>query len=157
MPLWGIGGLALAGLAGAWFDFTQRRLPNWLCLAALLAGLGVAFFATGGIFDFGSHALHAVVALIVGMALFALRVIGGGDAKFYAALAAWFPLEEGLRLFVAVALTGAVLTLLFILARKLKGRPAFPKDPSLEERLPYGVAIAGGALLLALTSTPGLV
>lgn len=153
MPLWGIGGLALAGLAGSWLDFTQRRLPNWLCLIALLAGLGTAF-AIGGTAALGSHALHAFVALMVGMGLFAARVIGGGDAKFYAGLAAWFPFAEGLRLFVSVALTGAVLTLLFVAARKLRGRPAFPKDPDLHDRLPYGIAIAGGSLLLALTNGP---
>lgn len=155
MPIWAVAGLAVAGLVGSWLDFTQRRLPNWLCLIALLAGLGVAF-ATGGLSALGWHGLHAVVALIVGMGLFAIRVIGGGDAKFYAGLAAWFPISVGLGLFVSVALAGAVLTILFIIARKLRGRPAFPKDPSLEERLPYGLAIASGALILAVSSSPAL-
>jgi prepilin peptidase CpaA len=148
MPTWAFAGLAAAGLAGSWLDFTRRRLPNWLCLVALIAGLAVAV-VSGGMAALGAHSLHAFVALLVGMLLFALRVIGGGDAKFYAALAAWFPFAEGLRLFVSVALAGAVLTLFFIAYRKAKGRPAFPKDPDLDERLPYGIAIATGALLLA--------
>jgi len=155
MPIWAVSGLAVAGLVGSWFDFTQRRLPNWLCLVALLAGLGVAF-AIGGLTALGWHGLHALVALLVGMGLFALRVIGGGDTKFYAALAAWFPFSVGLELFVSVALAGAVLTILFITARKLRGRPAFPKDPTLQERLPYGLAIASGAVFLAATSSQAL-
>ena len=86
------------------------------------------------------------------MALFALCVIGAGDAKFYAGLAAWFALTEGLRLFVAVAMTGAVVLLVWAAIRRLRGERVFTRDAQPENGVPFGVAIASGTLLLALSS-----
>lgn len=145
--------IALAGLclAGSWLDIAQRRLPNWLSALALLGGLALAG-ASGGLPALGSHGLHAAIALVIGMALFALRVIGAGDAKFYAGLAAWFPFAEGLRLFVAVAMTGAIVLLVWAAIRRLRGEKVFTRDANPENGVPYGVAIAGGTLLLALSS-----
>src|SRR5687768_17239943 len=90
---------------GAWLDLRYRLLPNWLCALALLAGLSATFTAeafSGSI----SALLHSCIALSVGMVLFGARLIGGGDAKFYAALAGWFPLSSSVRLLIAVALCG---------------------------------------------------
>src|SRR3546814_2063409 len=51
---------------------------------------------------------HAAIALVVGMVLFGMRIVGGGDAKYYAALALWFRLGEAWRLLAFVSLAGAV-------------------------------------------------
>jgi prepilin peptidase CpaA len=149
MPVWGLIGLAAIGLVGSWLDATQRRLPNWLSALGLLAGLAVSF-ATGGLDAVGSHGLHALVALLGGMALFALGVIGGGDAKFYAGLAAWFPLSLGLNLFVAVAMAGAGLLLIWAAIRKLRGQAVFTRNAGPNDGLPYGVAVSAGAMLVAV-------
>lgn len=149
MPVWGLIGLAGIGLVGSWLDATQRRLPNWLSALGLLTGLVMAF-ATGGLDAIGSHGLHALVALLGGMALFAMGVIGGGDAKFYAGLAAWFPLSLALNLFVAVAMAGAGLLLCWAVARKLKRQAVFTRNGGPIDGLPYGVAVAAGAMLVAL-------
>ncbi|MFM5948353.1 MAG: prepilin peptidase [Novosphingobium sp.] len=149
--------MALAGLAallglggiGSWLDLTQRRLPNWLSGLALLAGL-LAAIALGGAAAAGWHALHAAAALIVGMGLYALGVIGAGDAKYYAALAAWFPVAEGLRLFVAVSMSGLVLLIVSVSIRLISGKKLLSGGAEGQEGLPYGVAIAGGAALLAI-------
>ena len=74
--------LVLAGLAGlgAWLDLRHRLLPNWLCALTLLAGLAFAF-AQGGWPAVASGGGHALVALAVGMGLFALGAIGGGGRQ----------------------------------------------------------------------------
>ena len=92
--LWPLGLTVLLAI-GAYTDVTARRLPNWLSLALLVTGL--AFAATqGGWSAVGWHGAHAGIALLVGMALFATGGIGGGDAKFYTGLAAWFALTDGM-------------------------------------------------------------
>jgi prepilin peptidase CpaA len=151
MPVWGLIGLAVIGLVGSWLDATQRRLPNWLSALGLVAGLALAF-ATGGLDSVGSHGLHALVALLGGMALFAMGVIGGGDAKFYAGMAAWFPLSLGLNLFVAVAMAGAGLLLCWAIIRKIKGKAVFTRNSGPADGLPYGVAVAAGTMLVALVA-----
>lgn len=149
-PLWGLIGLAGLGLTASWLDLVQRRLPNWLCAIGLIAGLGLAV-STGGPGALGWHGLHAATALLGGMALFAAGVIGGGDAKYYAALASWFPIGLGLHLFVAVTMAGAGVVLCWIIYRKLQGKPVLARNTSASEGLPYGVAISVGALLLAVS------
>lgn len=141
----------LAGLVAvaAWTDVHQRRIPNWVSGVTLLAGLG-ATFAQGGWPTMGWAAAHMALALVVGMALTAARWVGAGDAKFYAAIAAWLPLQLGLWLLVSVALAGLVLLLLFLMKRR--GRVARTSaEQSDFDKLPYGLAIGiGGLLAVAL-------
>lgn len=147
LGLWRIGPLVLLAGIGAWLDWRTRRLPNWLCGATFLAGLGVAVI-TVGLAAAALQVWHAALALLVGMALFAPGLIGGGDAKFYAAVAVWFPLAEGFRLLFLVALAGLVLTVaLWGMVWRRHGRAGAGADPPVPPRtVPYGVAIAAGAL-----------
>lgn len=138
----GVALLALIAAAACYFDITQRRLPNWLCLAALVAGL-VFTGLTGGPIDLGMAAVHAVAALLVGMALYALGAIGAGDAKFYAALAAWFSLWLAPVLLLWVSLCGLVLVVVWFAWRRSLRRA---RKDDVFAKLPYGVAIAVGGL-----------
>lgn len=141
----------LAGIAGvgAWLDWHYRLLPNRLCAVALVAGLVVTGLGQG-LAALLPHLGHAVLALLVGMALFAGGVIGGGDAKFYAALAAWFPLAEGFRLLLLVALAGLVLTvaLWLLVWRTAPAGRSSPAAGGQPRTVPYGVAIAAGAVMM---------
>lgn len=130
-------------LAGAASDIRNRRLPNLLCLAAWIAGLGLAV-AVDGLTATLSHLGHSVLALLAGMVLFRFGMIGGGDAKYYAALAAWFALERGLLLLSCVALAGAFLVAFMLLLSMLRRQPRKDRRRAMSE-LPYGVAIAAGA------------
>ena len=145
----GLLALLVLGAIGSWLDITQRRLPNWLSGIALLLGL-IGAAALGGAAAGGWHALHAGAGLVVGMGLYAIGAIGAGDAKYYAGMAAWFPFEEGLRLFVAVSMSGLVLLIVSVSIRLVSGRKVLAGRGEGQEGLPYGVAIAGGAALLAL-------
>jgi prepilin peptidase CpaA len=138
---------AVSAVAAVWLDVSRRCLPNWLCAMVWLAGLGFAA-ATVGWAGAGSALLHSLLALAVGMALFGMRMIGGGDAKYYAANAAWFPLSHGAVLLFAVGLAGLVLTLILWIPMKRRAARRSFNDRSADPfaKLPFGVAIAAGGL-----------
>lgn len=138
----GIALVLMACLAGygAWTDITRRHLSNWLSLATLIAGLVIAAMVTTPD-QFFSHLGHFAVALAIGLALFATGVWGGGDGKFYAAVAAWFPIGAFFNLVFSISMVGLVM--LTVLIVKSRGR-LLRKD---SKGVPYGVAIGIGAFL----------
>jgi prepilin peptidase CpaA len=144
---------ALAVLAGllaiaGWTDVKQRRIPNWVSAAALVLGLATVGFASGW-GALGWAGLHVAAALVVGIALTAAGVLGAGDAKLYAALAAWLPIQLGLWLLVAVAIAGLALLMVFAMTRR--GRIKRKSDVESDfDKLPYGVAIAVGGLVAVM-------
>lgn len=150
----GVAGLGLAAVVAAWLDLRRRVVPNWLCGATALGGLAYSYAASGPAVA-GFALVHAVLALLVGMVLFALRLVGGGDAKFYAAVAAWFSLAQGFTLLLAVALSGGMLTLLAWVPlrrrRRERGERIGHGEAEAFLMVPYAVAIgAGGVIALLL-------
>jgi prepilin peptidase CpaA len=137
-------------VVAAWLDMTQRRIPNGLCGFTAAAGLAAAVVLEPTWWAIGSHALHMVIALLGGMALFAAGVFGGGDAKFYAAVAAWFPLGLAVVLLIDVALCGLVLLVLLFTWRRLRGLPVRKPQGTSFDGLPYGIAIGAGAVVTVL-------
>lgn len=136
--------------AGSWTDLRMRKIPNWLCLINAALGLTWMFYVAGwsGV---GMAALHMLVALVIGMALTALGVVGAGDAKFYASMAAWLPPGRAIWLLVSVALAGLILLFAFMLWRLARRSNALPREKSDFAKLPYGLAIgAGGLFAVAL-------
>jgi prepilin peptidase CpaA len=136
-PLAAAGALA----AAAWSDFRTFRISNlWPLVLILLFG---GFWLLGAeVTDPLSHLAHFGIALVVGMVLFALKWIGGGDAKLYAAVALWFPLSSGPALVFATTMAGLVLAVFYVLTRRWVA-----KDKRKDRRIAYGVAIAFGAVL----------
>jgi len=149
--------LALLGGIGCWLDFRYRQLPNWLCLLALTTGLFFTFLSDGWI-GVGLAGAHAMVALLFGMVLFASGLFGGGDAKYYAGLAGWFPITQALFLLVSVALSGLILTLIMLLSLRKRSRANLGvlggKTDNAFDKVPYGVAIAIGALMSGIYFMP---
>lgn len=141
------GALTLLALFGAFSDIKWRRLPNWLSLMLLILGLAHGF-ASGGIEAVGWHALHMAIALAAGMGLFAIGAWGGGDAKFYAGIAAFFSLEKGIELLLWVSLLGGALVISWMV-----GRRVFPQLMGYSKgdhaKFPYGIAIATGGIVTA--------
>lgn len=154
--------VAVVTLAG-WWDVRERRIPNvltvgGLALALLLRGLlGGAALADG--------LQGAGLALLCVAPLFALGVFGGGDAKLLIALggftgpkgllfavlasgvvgglmAVWWGIRHG-------ALLGVVFRSLWALQYCVTfGRSGHRPDAGTSIGIPYGVAIAVGALLV---------
>jgi len=146
-------GLGILLAVGALSDIKDRRLPNWLSALLLVYGLAHAV-ALGGFEDLGWlpsigwHALHALIALVVGAALFAGGMFGGGDAKFYAGLAAYFTLSDGLDLLLWVSILGFFAIIAWMIGRRILPSKKLIAN-SLEAKFPYGVAIAAGGATLA--------
>jgi len=141
--------LALAATSAAW-DIRLRRIPNWLCLALAVAALGFAW-ADGGASALVWGAAHSVIALVVGIGLFALGAIGGGDAKLYAAAALALPLRAGLSLLGWTSAAGLVLLIVMIVGNRLFSSTRRSLHEMRKMEVPYGVAIAAGFALATLT------
>jgi prepilin peptidase CpaA len=134
-------------------DLTSMKIPNWISATLILAFFPAAFAVGLSPMEVGLHFGVAVLVLLAGMAMFALRVIGGGDAKVMAAAALWLG-GGGLTPFLVwTAVLGGVFSLILIAGRSwasphLAGAPTWvstlfrPKGD-----IPYGVAICGGALM----------
>lgn len=154
MPLSVAAGLWLGALAltGGYLDLRWRRLPNWLALVSLVSGLGWGV-ALAGWPAAPPALLHGLLALLVGIGLFALGGFGGGDAKFYAALATWFPLRDGPLLLATVSITGLlVLALWFAWKATLPANRRRQAKGTAFDGVPYGIAIGIGAIItFALT------
>lgn len=143
--------LVPACLYASWSDTFQRKIANWLCVLTAVAGLTVAA-VVAGLPALGSHALHLAVALVVGMVLFRFGMIGGGDAKFYAACAGWFAWPDAARLLVWVSIAGLLLFLGWFTIRRVMRKPIRAKSESNFDKLPYGIAIGAGAVITAVTA-----
>ena len=108
----------------------------------------------------GLHLAIAVAALLAGMIMFALRWIGGGDAKLFAAAALWLGWPALMTYLAVTGLAGGALAvgLLGLRSPLLRGYvvngPAwFSRLAEPDENVPYGVAIAVGALVAFPAST----
>jgi prepilin peptidase CpaA len=149
------------------FDVYQRRIPNWLVLTGAVGG--IAFSLNEG----GLSLYDSLLGLVLGIAIlfipFALGWLGAGDVKLLGAMGALLGVSSLPRVFFYTALSGMVLALVSILLRGINWS-VFQgtwrdfkllvvsggqiKPPTVTERvaagnhaLPYGVAIALGALV----------
>lgn len=143
-----IGGFAALLGMGAVYDGLTRRLPNWLALVLLVYGLAHGF-ALAGWSGLGWHAAHMAIALLAGMAVFAMGIFGGGDAKFYAGMAAFFPLSQALDLLLWVSIVAIVTILVWMIGRRIPPFKRFRKDEGDFGKFPYGVAMAFGGVAAA--------
>jgi prepilin peptidase CpaA len=134
-------------------DATSMTIPNWISLA-LVGAYPIAALALGlplGVV--GVSAALGVGALALGVAMFALRWIGGGDAKLFAASTLWLGLSGAAPFLLWTALAGGVLAAALLGARRMVALSGFPVRQAWIGRLlapegdiPYGIAIAAGAL-----------
>ena len=89
----------------------------------------------------------------VGFVLFVFRFAGGGDVKLLAAVGMWAGSTLVFPYLVATAIAGGVISLAAIVRiQVIRPRVEGPMpigawlSPILQERIPYGAAIAVGAL-----------
>lgn len=132
----------LVGAWGALCDIRSRTLPNHVCLL-FAACCAVRLGLTEGWDMLGSSALHMLAVLAVGLPLFALRWLGGGDVKFYAAAALGIPWDGASRLLMWSSVAGLVLTIV-MMALKLRGEGM---AGARRIQIPFGVAIFAGYAL----------
>jgi prepilin peptidase CpaA len=141
-------------IVGALKDVTGYTIPNWISLSLILA-FPVAALASGvSPGAFGLNVAVGVAALAAGMVMFALRWIGGGDAKLFAAAALWLGLPAMFTYLFVLCLAGGALAVGLLALRSGWVRPFVVTGPAWfarlaepEEAVPYGLAIAVGALV----------
>ena len=152
-------------IAAGFLDLRDRRIPNWLTFgglgaALLLRGLGGASPLLDGLAGAG-------LGFLTGLLLFALRALGGGDGKLLITTGAFFGLKPFVGALLAIGILGGLLGIAEAIRRGVilpslynagamikrgvtLGR-AGGKARTLESpgavKVPYGVAIAAGAIL----------
>jgi prepilin peptidase CpaA len=143
-PGWLLALLVLALAAAAAEDAWRLRISNVTCLAVVilaLIGAGVEGISAS---MWQNVAVFAVL-LAVGTFAFSFGVLGGGDVKLLAALGLWTNFQGAVWLLAAVFVAGGVLALLFVAGRMILKIGRARKRH--ERRIPYGLAIAAGALI----------
>jgi prepilin peptidase CpaA len=140
-------------------DLLTMRISNKLVLLLVVGFCVVAISINLPLQQFAMHVTCALVVLAVGFVLFALRWIGGGDAKLAAATTLWLGFGLTLPYLVYAALLGGVLTLLILALRNVPLTPFLARFRWLERLhdrksgVPYGIALALAGLLTYTNST----
>ncbi len=158
--------LALAGLM-LWVmytDTTRYTISNRV--NGIILGLFIlaAFFLPVKVEALGA----AAIFFVVGLGLFALGLMGGGDVKLLTVLTLWTGWHEAtLSFFFLTGIFGGVLCIILLPLRRFLPNPLFKSNPTRptpriltrKEPVPYGIAIAmaflwllwlGGVPLLAV-------
>ncbi len=161
--------LLMLVLAAAVYDVRYRRIPNWLAVAGVLAGLALnGFLDEGRPGLFISSLLGLAIAFGLYFVLYALRAMGAADVKLMAAVGAIVGWRDWFGIFIITAIVGGIMALILVIARgrvkktlwniafilsELKGgRPAYMRREELDVKspkalgLPHGAVIAVGTL-----------
>jgi prepilin peptidase CpaA len=144
---------ALMAFAAA-SDLFTMTISNRVSLALAAGFLALAVLSGLGFYDILSHIGAGFTVLAVAFACFARGWVGGGDAKVAAAAARWFGFGHLLYYLVYASLLGGALTLLLLQFRQwplpypFAGQDWLLKLHAKESGIPYGIALAMGALVI---------
>jgi prepilin peptidase CpaA len=143
---------ALVIVAGL-HDLTTMTIPNWVSGLLILGFFPVALMVGLSPMIVAAHVGVALAALFVGAGMFALNWIGGGDAKLMAAVCLWLGVAGSGMFLLWTGLFGGLFCVMLIFGR-FYSRPYLGGAPGWVAQLmepkgdiPYGVAIAAGALM----------
>jgi prepilin peptidase CpaA len=144
---------ALMAFAAA-SDLFTMTISNRVSLALAASFLALAFASGMAGPDILMHLAAGATVLTAAFVCFAFGWIGGGDAKLATAAALWFGFDHLLNYLVYASLFGGALTLLLLQFRQLPlpyalaGQAWLLKLHAKESGIPYGIALAIGALLV---------
>jgi prepilin peptidase CpaA len=143
-PQWLAALLAIALLAGALEDAIRLRISNVTCLA-VIAGAVFVMARQGFPLALWQNASVFFAILVLGTLAFSRNLLGGGDVKLLAATGLWVGFATAPWLLAAIFLAGGAVAILYLAVRLFRGvRPKEGKGGYV----PYGVAIAAGALFV---------
>lgn len=135
-------------------DLLTMTIPNRVSLL-LVAGFALAAALAGmPMQEVLQHGGAGLAVLVAGFACFAMGWIGGGDAKVASAAALWLGLPHLLNYLLYASLFGGALTLFLIQFRHWPLPALLGRQPWLlrlhgkDEDIPYGIALALGALVI---------
>ena len=165
-------------VGAAIYDVRYRRIPNWLTVPGVLAGIAMNTFLAWPSPQPYSGLVFALkglgLAFGVYLALYTIRAMGAGDVKLMAAVGAMVGWEDWFGIFLITAMVGGVMAVIlstvkrrlattmwnvgFILSEMKAGRPAYVGKEELDVRnpkavgLPHGSVIAIGTLFFLAVS-----
>src|SRR5712692_3002223 len=161
---WTLGAVVVTGAAT---DLWKGKIPNWLTLPAMAAGLVINCFVGAGL----RPAFYGMLsALGVYFVFYVLWGRGAGDGKLMGAVGAFVGWPQIAMVMLVVALVGGVVALalawqrgvLFQVVRNtlgiladmvtLRWRPENAVAATLDRRMPHGPVIAAGTLVFLLFS-----
>ena len=135
-------------------DFFTMTIPNRISLFLLISFFLIVPFLGLSSYDISMHVLAGLSMFVLGFVLFSLGVIGGGDAKIFAAASLWLGFEHLLTFIVIASLLGGLLSLALLFVRNMP-LPSFLSKEGWALRLhqvnggiPYGVALGLAALFV---------
>ena len=138
-PYWALAVLVVALLAAAIEDAARLRISNLTCLVVLVAAIAAAV-ALGPSLSIWQNVAVLAIVLALGTGAFAAGLLGGGDVKLLAAVGLWADLRTAVWLIALVFISGGVVALAYLMSRP------FRRSRSKDRRVPYGIAIAVGAI-----------
>ena len=138
---------ALLCTAALW-DAATFTIPNWISIALIILFIPYALSTPEITWSsVGIHVLVAGLAFAIGLALFAVNVLGGGDVKLITASLFFIGSEDIDRFLLVVALTGGLLSVGAIVLYIIRRRLGYIQGASLRKiHLPYGLALCAGGL-----------
>lgn len=168
MPLAAKAVLLVVVIAAGIFDLRYRRIPNWLTLSGILAGIGMHLLSSGR-HGVGEALLGFGCSLLLYLPLYFLRGMGAGDVKLMAAVGAIAGPLNWVLIFLMTAILGGIVSFIYVLYRKRlhdtlwnvgiivaeigHGRTPVLRDPKLDVRsqealrMPHGALIALGCMV----------
>lgn len=143
---------AICQIMAAVNDALTMKIPNWISLALLAGFVCIMPFAWVDFGTLGEHILVGLGVFAVAFGMFAMGWLGGGDAKLLAATAFWWQAADLFPYLLVTAIAGGVLALFLIIGRRYIPVSMLTsawlhrmfKD---ETKMPYGIALAIGALM----------
>lgn len=143
----------------AFSDLLTMTIPNRVSIILVAAFLVIAPLAGLSLGMIGMHLVAAAAVFAACFGLFALNIMGGGDAKLLTASALWFGFNHSLVEFlVFVSVFGGLLSVVVLTLKSQSNLIAvsglrLPKTLQHPKKVPYGIAI-GAAAFLTYPSSP---
>ena len=142
---------AAMAFAGA-MDFFTMTIPNRVSLA-LIAGFAVVAAMAGAPWMLvANHVAAGLLFLGIGIFMFSMGWLGGGDAKLLAAAALWLGFDSLFPYITLVTILGGALAIGLLAFRNitppvwLMGQEWALRLHDRRGGIPYGIALAGAAL-----------
>ena len=148
-------------------DIRMRRIPNALVLTILAVGVGFALAA----YPLQAALIRSMSGVLLGFSIWIvfwlLGLLGAGDVKFFAATGAWLGPGAVWRAALIAGVLGGLLAIVTLLRERRLRRglertalvissrswqvldSAADSESGATRHLPYGLALAGGALIAA--------
>lgn len=125
--------LALTLLTAIYFDIKKRQIPNDLVLSGVLILLALQTYQQSW------QPLSLLVGIFIGLSLWQLKFMGGGDSKLLMLVSAAFAPTYLLTLYLCISLMGGL-------------QAALALCLGHDKKLPYVVAIGAGTLMFLAIS-----